>query len=280
MLLIHACHQACLFLPLVFAVFISYQVLKITDLTAEGSFVFGAALFAICIDAHSSIPFALCASICGGMLAGCLTSILQRMLGFSDLISGILAIFIFNTICLKTMGRPNISLYNSPASLTSFMAFCIVCALFLLLSLILHSRLGLLLKAFGNNRSLLELCGKNEKMYCFMGLCLSNVFAAIGGALSAEHQGFADCSMGTGVVLIALTGVVLGSRIHDMLFHAFQKKYSLQLFSCFLGTFFYFVAVHSLIQFGVDPIHVRLATALIVVCVLALNRKTLARRSA
>lgn len=276
--------QALLFLPLVFAVYLSYQILKITDLTAEGSFVLGACLFSIGIDAKLGIFISMLLAIFGGIFAGTITSSLQRILGFSDLIAGILAIFILQSLCLQSMGRPNMSLYDKPTLLSlaqkySFtleepyirllIVFTLCIALFIFLLAVLSSRFGLILKAFGNNKTLLELFGKNEKLYCLLGLTLSNIFAALGGAITAQFQGFADIGMGTGVVLIALSSVIIGKRLSPLFFGRFSESVFIQLLSCFIGVFLYFLAVHGLIKAGVNPINLRMATAILVVIVLS-----------
>ncbi len=292
-LYIAALEQAFLFTPLVLAVYVSYKILKICDLTAEGSFVFGACLCAICLQAKLSIFAGVSLAICGGLLAGAITSCLQRALGFADLISGILAIFILQSLCLQSMGRPNISLYDKPTliSLTSTLCSCISepylrliiaavvgIALFCILAKTLTSRLGLILRAYGNNPKLLEIFGKNDKLYCMIGLMLSNSFSALGGAITAQFQGFADISMGTGTVLIALSSVIIGVRLSTFLFGRYSTHIVCQLLSCFLGVFVYFLTVHSLISFGVDPINLRMCTALICVAVLGINRKQLGKK--
>lgn len=288
-----ALEQAFLFLPLVFGVHLSYRVLKITDLTTEGSFILGAALFSICIDAKQDLFVALLAAICGGIAAGCLASLLQRFLHFSDLIAGILVVFVLHSVSLKWMGRPNVSLYDQasllhliPAHLLGeerarlLIAFAIGGALFLAFLWLLSSKLGLVLRAFGNNPKLLELFGKNEKAYCFIGLALSNSVAALGGALTAQFQGFADIGMGAGVVLIALSAVIIGQRLCTLFFRSLSYAVSLQLLCCFLGIFLYFLVIHLLIKLGIDPINLKMAIALVIVGILSFNRKLLTRSPA
>lgn len=290
-MLLHALEQACLFLPLVFAMYLSYQVLKITDLTAEGSFVLGAAIFAIGIHAGYSLAVCTFLAVCGGIISGCITAILQRFFGFSDLIAGILAIFLLHSISLKSMGRPNMSLYDTSSlvrvipedvmeeSHARLLVIGIIAlVLFVVFSQVLTSRLGLFLRAFGNNPKLLELFGKNEKLYCFIGLTLSNSLAALGGSFTAQFQGFADTSMGVGVVLIALSAVIIGQRLNTFLFKSFAQYTSIQLLSCFFGILLYFVVIHSLIAGGVDPINLRMATALVIIGILSCNRTELMKK--
>ncbi|MBS0655832.1 MAG: hypothetical protein JSR46_08655 [Verrucomicrobia bacterium] len=281
-MILHAFEQACLFMPLTLALFMSYKILKITDLATEASYLFGAALFAVCISMKCSLPTCMAVSLCGGALVGSITSTLQRFLGFSDLISGILTIFLLHSVSLQVMGRPNISLYDKPTlvRLASqhfgddfgklVLALSVTLFLAAFLYLLLSSRLGLTLRAFGNNPRLLRLFGKSDKLYCYIGLMLSNMLAALGGSLTCQFQGFTDITMATGVVLTALAAVIIGERISSYLATSSVAK---QLLCCFAGILLYFVVIHSLMELGVEPMHLKMMTALFTICILAMKRR-------
>ncbi|MBS0628495.1 MAG: ABC transporter permease, partial [Verrucomicrobia bacterium] len=111
--------QSFLFFPLALGLYISYAVLKIADLTTDGSFVLGAALFGLSL--HQGISPILCMLIAmaGGALCGIVVSFIQTKFHLHPLIAGILLVFILNTLTLKLMGRPNLSLLDYPSIFSS-----------------------------------------------------------------------------------------------------------------------------------------------------------------
>lgn len=111
-MLLHIVEQSLLFFPLALGIYISYVVLQIPDLTTDGSFVLGAAVFALTIHQGYSPPVAWLAATGAGILAGIAVSFLQTQLSLNPLIAGILLVFILNTLTLKLMGKPNLSLLD------------------------------------------------------------------------------------------------------------------------------------------------------------------------
>lgn len=153
--------QALPFLPLVVGLYISYGILHVADLSTDGSFLVGAALFAIALRCDYPPAVALCFALLAGIMIGCAVALLHCHL--HPLLCGIFLVFILSTLILKIMGRPNLSLleYSSPFSL--FSLSCI--ALFLLASVafFLSSKVGLMLHAFGDNPPLFHLLGKTAQ---------------------------------------------------------------------------------------------------------------------
>ena len=275
--------QACVFLPLVLGIYISYGVLRIADLTTDGSFVLGAALFAIAIGLEIHPAAALLISSLGGIVAGLAVSFLQIRLHLQPLIAGILLVFILNTLTLKMMGKPNLSLFDCPSVFSSYpkLAILIPMGVFLMagLACLLASRLGLMLHAFGNNQALLHLCGKNGNSYRALGLSLGNGLVAYSGALTAQVNGYADIGMGIGMVLIALGIVMIGQQVYSRLFKGLPAAILLRLFCCFLASCLYFTTVYLLLNLGLDPIYLRLMIGLSLIAFLGMTREQSPQRA-
>lgn len=102
--------QSLTFLPLAFGISISYHLLRATDMTLDGSFVMGAAVFARLLAEGVSPSFAAIAALTCGGLAGILTACIQRDGRVDPLLAGVLATFILSSLNLVIMGKPNISL--------------------------------------------------------------------------------------------------------------------------------------------------------------------------
>ena len=276
-LFISILEQSLLFLPLSLALFISYRVLRIPDLATDGSFVLGAALFAIFVAQGFSPFIAMGISAFGGSLVGLTTSLLQSRMRLNPLIAGILLVFILNTLVLKVMGRPNISLFGSASIFASYpmllvlilIAVAVVCLCIGLLS----SRVGLSLYAFGNNPTLLSLSGRNANRYRLLGLCISNGLVGFCGALNAQASGYADVGMGTGIVLIAIATVIMGKHLYSYFISKTSGKIPLEILFCFVGVLLYFTTVNLFISLGLDPIYLRLIIGLCLIGFLSMTKK-------
>lgn len=261
-IILSALEQALILLPLVSGMHLSYRILKVTDLTVDGTYVFGAAIFARTIE-FGLLPACLL-SIAGGGLVGIIVAFMQRHNAVGSLIVGILASFMLYSINLQFMGRPNISVLGEPTLLMlsnqeswiiplAAIGLILMAGMFILLG----SELGLTLRAFGHNQKLLLVLGKKTENYRFFGLMLSNALAALSGALTAQVNGFADINMGLGVALVSIGAVVIGGHIFIKRHENF-KPYK-EVISCFVGILLYFVCLASLLRAGINPVNLKLA---------------------
>jgi putative ABC transport system permease protein len=259
-----AFEQSLVILPLIFGMYISYRILKITDLTVDGTYVLGAAVFARTLSL-GLFP-ALSLSIIAGATIGMIVSYMQRNDRIDGLISGILATFMLYSVNLQILGRPNVSILGmtnilSLLGASSWLVPLIIINFIISIGLIflLNNRLGLLLRAFGFNRNLLNVLGKPAQTYRTIGLGMSNALAAFTGALSAQVNGFADINMGFGVALISIGAIVIGLHIiNNNYFSAGQD-----IIACFIGIFFYFTSLGYLLQIGIDPVNLKLVLGVI-----------------
>lgn len=264
-LLITALEQSLIMLPLILGMYVSYRILKITDLTVDGTYVLGAAVFAKSLSL-GVFPALILTIIAGGII-GSIVSFMQKNNRINGLIAGILASFMLYSVNLQIMERPNISILDMPNILTIFNAEnwlmpLIVLNIIIIFAVIflLKSKIGLMLRAFGFNKDLLTTLGKPAEFYRLLGLSISNALAALTGSISAQVNGFADINMGFGVALVGIGAIVIGRHIliHNNSFNAFKE-----IFSCFIGILFYFITLSVLLRIGIDPINLKLILGIV-----------------
>lgn len=257
-----ALEQALIMLPLVLGMHLSSRILNVTDLTVDGTYVLGAALFASYI--HLGVLPAMILAILGGALIGSIVALMQRHDIVSSLVVGILASFMLYSVNLQCMGRPNISLLGMPTILSqmnqeNWIIPLGILSLLLIVGLIilLRSRVGLILRSFGHNQKLLYILGKNAEIYRLLGLIISNALAALSGSLAAQVNGFADINMGFGVALVSIGAIVIGK--HILIKHHENFNVLKEIASCFIGIFLYFICLSSLLRAGINPANLKLA---------------------
>ncbi len=276
-MLLNILEQSFLFFPLTLGLYMSYVVLKTADLTTDGSFIVGATLFGLGITNGFDPIACMTFSLAGGALCGITAGFLQTRFHLHPLITGILLVFILNTLCLKLLGRPNLCLLDQPSIFSDLSKTSLLFYLTLIMlgsmSYLLSSKIGLTLHASGSNKTLLNLIGKNADAYRIFGLALSNALTALAGSLSAQASGFVDTSMGIGIVLIALGTVMIGEQIYKTFFIEVRLKHPIKLLCSFFGIITYFLLVHTLISVGLDPVYLRLMIGVCLIAFLIITRK-------
>ncbi len=222
--LLGALETGLLFGLVALGVHLSFRVLNFPDLTVDGSFPLGAAVAGVMIAGGIDPWAATAAAIAAGMIAGMLTAWLTVWLGILHLLAGILVMIALFSINLRIMGRPNIALIGERTVFTPFegmppsqlypLAFLIVTGgVALLLGRFLTARLGLAMRAAGNNPRMAGANGIDTGWMTILGLGLSNGLVGLAGALFAQSQGAADVSMGIGTIVIGLASVIIGETL-------------------------------------------------------------------
>ncbi len=279
-ILLNTLQQTLIFLPLAIGVYLSYDILMITDLTVEGTFVLGAAIFARLVTLGCNQFLSVLIALLGGALTGIAVTIMQRVAKINSLIAGILATFMLYSVNFGIMNRPNISLLDStiflqhlqndyPQALTLFLIIFTTllgaCVYFFL-----HSQMGLHLRAFGCNPHLLKKLGKKPSIYLGIGLASSNLLAALSGIMMAQVSGYADIQMGLGVALTAIGAVVIGEKlVKSLLFKSDRFSAFGGLLGCLIGAFIYFLILNGFLVAGLNPIYLKLFLGLVLVAFLS-----------
>ena len=252
--------QIVVYIPLILGIFLSFKLMRLTDLTADGSFVIGAAIFARFIGDGFPYGIAILLSVIGGFCVGVVLAYIQKNNRVSSIVASVLCVFMLYSVNLLIMGRPNIYLGSSLDSNIVFFIPLTVACIGLLFIAVIRSKVGLICRAFGVNYTLTKRHGYRPELIRVLGLGTSNALYAISGILIVHLQRFADVNMGHGVALIGIGSVTIGIQ----LFISFGLIDS-DKFNCYnavgasiLGIFLYFLLSYFLLRMDIDPLYLKL----------------------
>ena len=213
----------------VLALFLSYTMLNVCDLSTDGCFTLGAAIgAAVAIAGHPwlSLGAAMAAGICSGFIV----AILQTRMGVNSLLAGIIVNTALYSINIAVMGGSSLlnlnktdtvfSLLKSALSGTPFaggykliVSGAAVLLALVFITLFLRTRLGLAIRATGNNPDMVRSSSVNPAFTTTVGLCAANALTGLSGCLMAQSQKAVDINLGTGMVTIALASLLIGGTV-------------------------------------------------------------------
>ena len=206
------------------ALFLSFRVLNIADMTTDGTFTLGCAVSAtVAVAGHPLL--ALPAAMLAGACAGSVTALLQTKLKSPSILAGIITNTGLYTVNLAVMGfSSNVNMLKSDTIFTllkpifgSFFklipAAVLTAIVAVLLVLFLKTRLGLSIRATGDNPDMVRASSINTSFTVTIGLCLANSLTALSGAVLAQYQKTADINLGTGMVIIGLASMIIGETL-------------------------------------------------------------------
>ncbi len=229
-LLVNVLEEGLIYGVMALGVFITYSVLHFPDLSVDGTLPLGACVTAALISAGAHPLLAiLCSFLLGGM-AGMVTGLLHVKLRISDLLSGILVMTALWSVNLVVLGgRAILPFYNQPTVFNSGLAKLLPTSLYprrvlivlfvtgLLIKLLLdayyRSKSGLLLRAAGDNDQYVSALGVDPGMMKMLGLMLGNGLTALSGSILAQQAESANVSSGTGMVVMGLASVIIGTSL-------------------------------------------------------------------
>ena len=203
------------------ALFLSYRILDIADLTTDGCFVLGAAV-SVTVTAAGHPVLAIFAAMLAGACAGFVTAFLQ-----TKLLAGIVTNTGLYTVNLMAMGwKSNQSLLGGKTVFTMLretgiggewyellLAAFVTLLAGLLLVLFLGTRMGLSIRATGDNPDMVRASSLNPSFTITVGLCLANMLTALSGAIVGQYQKTVDINSGTGIVVIGLACLIIGETL-------------------------------------------------------------------
>ena len=208
------------------ALFLSYRILDIADLTTDGCFVLGAAV-SVTMAAAGHPILAIPAAMLAGACAGFITAFLQTRLGVPSILAGIVTNTGLYTINLMAMGwKSNQSLLGVDTIFTLLrdagiggqfyellLAAVVTVLAGVILRLFLGTRLGLSIRATGDNRDMVRSSSVNPTFTVTVGLCIANALTALSGAMVGQYQKTVDINSGTGIVVIGLACLIIGETV-------------------------------------------------------------------
>ncbi len=209
--------QGLIFSVLAIGVTITFKILDFADMSAEGTFPMGAFVFAKFITIGLSPVVSTLLAFVFGAFAGLLTYTLNIRLRIKALLSGILTMTILYSVNLRLNGKSNIGLFSYESIFDGFptvaVLVIIVVTIKILMDIFLKTEIGYLLIATGDNETLVKSLGEDSNKYKLIGLMLSNGLVSLSGAMMAQYQGFAEITMGTGIIVIAIASIIIGDTI-------------------------------------------------------------------
>ena len=266
-------------------VYLTFRVLNFPDLTVDGSFTTGAATAAILITNDVNPVLATLAGGGAGMIAGAITGVLYAKGKIDGLLAGILTMIALWSINLRIMGTSNLGLLRAETVFTplkntgilgTWTGIGIILVGVLVFKFIvdwfLATDLGLSIQASGDNGPMIRSFGVSTDFTAILTLSLSNGLVALCGALVAQYTGFADISMGIGLILIGLASVILGQAVFG------QSRIWIASLAAVLGAVLYRLIIFGALWIGLNQQDLRLITALLVVAALLLPRWGLLKR--
>ncbi|UOQ59650.1 ABC transporter permease [Leucobacter rhizosphaerae] len=268
-------------------VYLTFKVLNFPDLTVDGSFTTGAAVAAALITNGHSPVLATLAGGGAGLVAGVITGLLHTKGKIDGLLAGILTMIALWSINLRIMGTAkegsavaaNLPLLRADTVFTplrdadllgTWSGVAIIAAVVLLFKFVvdwfLSTSLGLAIQATGDNGPMIRSFGVSTDRTTILTLALSNGLVALCGAFVAQYQGFADISMGIGLILVGLASVILGQAVFGSRFIWIAS------FAVVFGAVLYRLIIFFAMRVGLDPNDMKLVTAVLVVLALLLPR--------
>ena len=208
------------------ALFLSFRILDIADMTTDGCFVLGTAV-SVTMAAAGHPFLAVPAAMLAGICAGFVTAFQQTRLGVPSILAGIITNMGLYTINLMVMGwSANVSLLKTETIFSllqktgiggdwyeALLAICVTVLAGALLVYFLGTRLGLSIRATGNNIDMVRASSINTAFTVTVGLCIANAMTALSGAVLAQYQRSADINLGTGMVVIGLASLIIGETL-------------------------------------------------------------------
>ena len=253
------------------ALFLSYRILDIADMTTDSGFVLGAAVSVTCAAVGHPV-LAVFAAMAAGACAGYVTAFLQTRMGVPSILAGIITNTGLYTVNLMVMGwSSNVSLLKQDTMFTLFRDLGIGGGFYKLilaggitmfagaaLVWFLGTRLGLSIRATGDNAAMVRASSINPAFTITVGLCISGALCALSGGLLAQYQKSCDINVGTGMVTIALASLIIGETLLG------KRTMLRRIIGVVFGSCLYRFIVAVALRFNVPAAAMKLVSAIIV----------------
>ena len=265
------------------ALFLSFRVLNIADMTTDGSFTLGCTVSAVVAVAGHPL-LALPAAMAAGACAGFVTAWLQTKFHVPSILAGIITNTGLYTVNLAVMGfSSNINLLRTDTLFSLLKptlgtahklvpAIVITTLAGIAMVLFLKTRLGLSIRATGDNPDMVRASSINTAFTITIGLMLSNALTALSGAVIAQYQRTADINLGTGMVIIGLASLIIGETLLP------KGKTGLKVLGAILGSILYRFIIAIALRLDLPSECLKLISAVIVALAIGLPAARAARK--
>lgn len=264
----------------VLALFLSYSMLNVCDLSTDGCFTLGATVgAAVAIAGHPYLSIA--AAMLAGIASGFVTAFLQTKMGINSLLAGIIVNTGLYSVNIAVMGGSSILNMNKVDTVFSkvrelvketplkghyklIIALSAVVIVAILLGFFLKTRVGLAIRATGNNPDMVRSSSINPVITTIIGLCIANSFTALSGCLLAQMQKSVNIDTGTGMVTVALASLLIGNVFLG------KKKMPLRIVGMVLGAFVFRLVYTIALRFDMPAFMLKLVSSLVVIAAISI----------
>lgn len=259
----------------VLALFLSYSMLNVCDLSTDGCFTLGAAVGAmVAVSGHPYLS--IFAAMAAGIISGFVTAFLQTKMGIDSLLAGIIVNTGLYSLNMAVMGNSSLVNMNTTETiytvvknalkgtpLASYYKLIVIGAAVLLvivfLSLFLRTRLGLAIRATGNNPDMVRSSSINPVFTTIVGLCVANAFTALSGCLMTQSQKSVSIDVGSGMVTVALASLLIGRAFFG------RGKIPLRAVGVVVGSVVFRLVYTIALRFNIPAYMLKLVSSVIVI---------------
>lgn len=282
-LVLSVLEQGMIYAIMALGVYITYKILDFPDLTVDGSFPLGAAITAIMISKGVNPLFTLPVSFLAGVLVGICTGLIHVKLKVRDLLSGIIMMTALYTVNLRIAGRANLPIYTQKTIFdndfvngifkgkagdysTVILILILTVLMKYLLDWYMSTKSGFLLRAVGDNDTIVTSMGVDKGFVKIVGLAIANGLVTLSGCIYTQQQRYFDVSMGTGTVVIGLASVIIGTSLFKKI--TFWRVTT----SVVIGSVIYKACVALAISLGLQSTDLKFITATLFLLILVVSR--------
>ena len=278
-----ALELGCVYALVALALFLSFRVLNIADMTTDGTFTLGCAVSAtVAVAGHPIL--ALPAAMLAGAAAGSITALLQTRFRIPSILAGIITNTGLYTVNLAVMGfSSNVNMLKTETVFSMLKpllgtahklipAFVITILAGLFLIFFLKTRLGLSIRATGDNADMVRASSINTAFTVTVGLCMANALSALSGAVLAQYQKTADINLGTGMVIIGLASLIIGETVMP------KGKMWMKVVGAILGSVVYRFIIAIALRLDLPSECLKLISAVIVALAIGLPAMKAAKK--
>lgn len=283
-LVISVFEQGMIYAIMALGMYITYKILDFPDMTVDGSFPLGASLSAVLISQGMNPYLTLLLSFAAGLMAGTITGLIHVKLKVRDILASIIMMTALYSVNLRIAGKANLPIYNYDniynnsltnhllgGALSPYKNLIIIAIIVVIVKCVLDwylkTKSGYLLKAVGDNETLVTSMGIDKGKIKILGLAIANGLVSLSGSMFAQQQRFFDASMGVGTAVIGLASVIIGTALFGQIS---VLGFSI---SVILGSILYKGCVAAAIRIGLQSTDLKLVTAVLFLLILVLSSR-------
>ena len=277
-LLLSVLEQGLIYAVLALGVYITFKILDFPDMSVDSSFPLGAAVTALMIQGGLSPLLTLPVSMIAGAIAGAVTGVIHVKFRVRDLLAGIIVMTGLYSINLHIAGRANVQLFSFntifknefisglPSGIQPYAPVIILAVIALAVKLLmdayLATRSGFLLRATGDNATLVATLAKDSGKVKILGLSIANALVSLAGCIMCQYQRYFDISMGTGTLVLAVASVIMGTQLLAGI------RFLRATTAVVLGSILYKGCVALALSLGLSPFDLKLITAVLLLIII------------